>query len=783
VLEFKDINLTAEKPLDPAVKKVKEMVLTHPKFTPYAFKIVMKKDAVKLEGFTIVISKSATAVEQFAAQELASYLHKVTGRELPIAATAPDAARTINLVVKPGSPEDAFSSEFTDGKKMTITGNSPRALVFAVYDFLEKAAGIRWFAPFPYGEVIPSNPNLCLPLFKDDNAPLMTYRRSHYCSNKLAEKADRHRYDMADWTFKNRYNVELERLSDPARIMEFYRIRGEVVRLPQYLGHNFHKLIPPSQYLKSEPDFFCFDQATGKWRAERAQLCTTNPKLIQTLAGVAEEFFRNNPDQTYFPLFQEDGSRLWCQCPACLALNPSGSNLGSASENNINLANLVCAEIRKKHPDKGVITYAYSVTSKPPVKIMPQPGVRITYCYYSDGCPEKLPWDVENGQTTMRWSELTGGNMLVYSYHYLNPRYAFNNENTLIQMFRFFQVLNIQGSNQECGETWGGIDPYLMYLGGRLAWNPWFDEDVLKNDYFQKFYGHASQAMRHFHDLLSDTLSNKSKWLRHGLNSYPSIPSAELAQLTSDIEQAKRFADNDSRVLKAVQAQADYLKFLKVYSTAMKTGDLYYRHPSVDGYRAALASIQELRKITEEMVPPRLVSLSIVRLYDAWQRGLENAWRENMIFQDIGNQYDILESLNPWKFYTDPKAQGDEGRWYATDFNDAAWKDIKSGQFWEEQGFSDYDGIAWYRIALKIPKSDQAFALYFGGADERAWVYLDGKYLGGHHEGDVGKLCNESFVIKLPAGLKSGTHQLTVKVIDSAGKGGLWKEVYLLKKK
>ena len=60
VIEFKDINLTAENSLDPAVQKVKDMVLKHPKFTPYAFKTVIKENAVKLEGFTILISKNAS---------------------------------------------------------------------------------------------------------------------------------------------------------------------------------------------------------------------------------------------------------------------------------------------------------------------------------------------------------------------------------------------------------------------------------------------------------------------------------------------------------------------------------------------------------------------------------------------------------------------------------------------------------------------------------------------------------------------------------------------------
>ncbi len=62
-------------------------------------------------------------------------------------------------------------------------------------------------------------------------------------------------------------------------------------------------------------------------------------------------------------------------------------------------------------------------------------------------------------------------------------------------------------------------------------------------------------------------------------------------------------------------------------------------------------------------------------------------------------------------------------------------------------------------------------------------MYLDGKYIGGHHEGDIGVLWEEPFAVALPDNTGPGMHQLTVKVIDSTGAGGLWGDVYLVKKK
>ncbi len=777
-LIFKNFNLSSEKSLSPDALAMAEKIAAHPRILPYRFREIIKPDAVKAAGFSIV---AAGADEKFAAGELAKYLEKATGTKFPVVSVP--AEKNIILSIRPGEPAEAFQCELTDGKNVRITGNSRRALTYAVYDFLEKAAGVRWFAPFDYGEVVPVNPELAFPLFKDESVPAMGYRCSHYCSYTRQPGAEKHSWNMADWAFKNRYNVELERLKNRDKIRDFYTERGGCIWLMEYAGHNFHKLIPPKKYFKDHPEFFCYDRATGKWKAEYAQLCTTNPELVKEIGRVADEYFKRNPEQQYFPLFQEDGARLWCQCPACLALNPSGSNLGKATENNINLANNVLREIRRRHPDKGVFTYAYGITVKPPEKILPDPGVRIMYCWYSDGDPSLMPWQSGGFSDLLEWSRLTNGNVVVYSYHYLNPRYMFNNEHALINMFRMFNLMNIQGSNQESAESWGGLDPYLLYLGGRLPWNPWLDEEALKQDYFDGLYGAGGKDVRAYHDLLSARLSDKSGRRRMGLSQYGCIPEADLQKMDELLKSARQAVAGDTRAAKAVQVQIEYLRYLTAFSEAMAAGDRFYRTPDAEKYQQTLDAIGKLRAVTPELLPDLIVSFYVQRVYDAWERGLKAAYEENQARAEIRKDYNIVKTLTPsWRFRTDPEAKGDKEQWSSPAVDDSAWGLVQSGKFWEEQGFPNYNGAAWYRMTVDIPKGNPC-SFYFGGVDERAWVYLDGKYIGGHHEGDVGKLWNEPFRVDIPAGTVPGPHLLAVKVIDSAGKGGLWKDVLLLQKK
>ena len=55
---------------------------------------------------------------------------------------------------------------------------------------------------------------------------------------------------------------------------------------------------------------------------------------------------------------------------------------------------------------------------------------------------------------------------------------------------------------------------------------------------------------------------------------------------------------------------------------------------------------------------------------------------------------------------------GDDRTWSKPDLNDNDWKDIKTGQVWQSQGYPQYHGYAWYRIHVVIPSSLKNNALW-----------------------------------------------------------------------
>ena len=127
---------------------------------------------------------------------------------------------------------------------------------------------------------------------------------------------------------------------------------------------------------------------------------------------------------------------------------------------------------------------------------------------------------------------------------------------------------------------------------------------------------------------------------------------------------------------------------------------------------------------------------------------------------DVGREPQPIASLdNGWRFHP-----GDDPSWAAPNFDDSNWPLIVPNRNWEEQGYRDYTGFAWYRIRLKMPVTSEALALSLGPID--CEVYADGKLIS--TLGIVGQRVHDRAVdpvnvIELPAALQGRTITLAVR--------------------
>jgi len=175
---------------------------------------------------------------------------------------------------------------------------------------------------------------------------------------------------------------------------------------------------------------------------------------------------------------------------------------------------------------------------------------------------------------------------------------------------------------------------------------------------------------------------------------------------------------------------------------------------------------------------PKLTSLSFLLLFAASNLSAQDRVKQsintNWQFHkgDIAN-YPEKETLVKWDTISIPHT------WNAKDVND------------DEKGY--YRGIGWYKKIIYVPSSykNKSVSLYLEGADQQAWVYVNGKLAGSHIGGYT------AFNIPLNKWLKfdggdNTPNEIEVKLTNAHDEnipplnadftfyGGIYRDVYLL---
>ena len=133
--------------------------------------------------------------------------------------------------------------------------------------------------------------------------------------------------------------------------------------------------------------------------------------------------------------------------------------------------------------------------------------------------------------------------------------------------------------------------------------------------------------------------------------------------------------------------------------------------------------------------------------------------------------------LGNWKFklFDDPA-------WSGENFDDSEWENIIVPAYWEDQGFRDYDGFAWYRKKFKLPAAMKTsdLVLLLGRVDDMDEVFINGKRIGGTGNIERKWARNDEYrkprTYFIPDGLlRTGADNvIAVRVYDQEQKGGIY---------
>lgn len=132
----------------------------------------------------------------------------------------------------------------------------------------------------------------------------------------------------------------------------------------------------------------------------------------------------------------------------------------------------------------------------------------------------------------------------------------------------------------------------------------------------------------------------------------------------------------------------------------------------------------------------------------------------------------VLELPKIWQFKT-----GDSAVFSDPGYNDKAWKQLNVESFWENQGVSNYDGIAWYRTHVVFPaaiknqnNSIKGFKILLGRIDDADETYFNGKKIGSSGAWDV----NRNYFLPYDLIRWDQENVIAVRVNDYAGNGGMY---------
>jgi hypothetical protein len=495
----------------------------------------------------IVLSEQPTCSAQLAAAELQEHIRLMTGAELPLISekdAIPSGSvplyigesgptRLKGIISSSMSPQeyvvritpDAIymvgrdDSEFGPidyerlGAWKGFSLYSRVGTLYAVYDFLEKKCGVRWYMVTDIGRVIPERKTLQVSL-QDKRVRLWSsYRRVGRAG--WPDPTDTGAFDLMGVRRYKKYAA--------ARDNTLYALRTRYGGEPYAVNHSitgYHE-----RFAKDHPDWWV-DGVAGKSK----QLRFHHPEVVAQVATDAKEYFSHpfterqrgikgqfSAAGDYFGVVPLDNRDYGEEAkpplqPERRILGKSGS--GRASNYIFTWVNNVAAEVAKVYPDVWISTIAYGDMFMPPDFPM-EPNVAVSVCMV-DG------WEEGFGMDMLKEWRKKVSRLSTWNYHYSWGRFPILRPGEIARYIRTLREMGTFGFFMEVGD----MGPAISHIDYTVATRSLIDRDVdiekVLDEYYRLFYGPAEKPMRDFWTSLQETsayvykeeLSRNLSWIK-----------------------------------------------------------------------------------------------------------------------------------------------------------------------------------------------------------------------------------------------------------------------------
>lgn len=614
---------------------------------------------------------------------------------------------------------------------VAIAGGSARGTEIGAHALLEQL-GVRWFFPGALGTVIPRMGTISLPTQRTISRPTFAARQFQL---QGAEDWVRHQRTGGRY-FSGAHGIQL--------------------------GSNIT--------VENHPEVFALVNGVRKG----PQLCLSNPETLRLATEQAISHFKKNPDAYWYGMGPEDKAGF-CECENCRALDggdwdPFSGDI-SMTDRYVWFFNKVLANLNPEYPGKKIAFYIYHSYMRPPVREIPNTNIvgaiaPIALCRVhgmsNPICPERnylkdlitdwkklLPEVYERG----------------YWFNLADPGMTFNQTSRLKDEIGYYAQQKIAGFRTECLGNWAVEGPSL-YVAGRLMWDASTDVETLIKDYCEKLFGPAATPMREYFTLLDQRVANTDSHTGSVFNIsqfYPPDVRKQVEGLMTNAEQLANGTPYQQRVEIFARGLA--------YSSAL--AEMLEAQARQD-WSTANNRLERLDALREQLAgsydPPMLNGPAAKSYLDRFFRPA--------VVQGHARALDnrgMASLQNEWDFLIDPNGVGESLGYYRENLSGGNWQTIPAyTKTWSDLGLRYYKGLSWYRQKLKMPDEmvGKRVFLWFGGVDESARVWVNGKLAG-----NSPRSAFTPFELDVTDFVQKGENRVVVCVanrqVDELGTGGI----------
>ncbi len=458
-------------------------------------------------SYQIILPENATFAERLSATELNYFFAEATGLTFDVINETNDLTATAGKFISIGDTNLAKTNDVsienenlgcsgyvvkTVEDDCYILGDDP-GVIYGAYEFLEQQFDYHYFSDKVYtiDEDVTENK---LVKYDVKEIPDIEFRQTQYGFEKSPQDS-MYQYRM--------------RLNDSSM-----NIKG----VGDSLWHNFFRALPKSKYQATHPKWYSIDGT---------QLCLTRDfyGITAAMAEVVKEMLEEDPTIEYVHIGQEDTS-TWCTCSVCSAIieNYGGYKVVTQILFINKVSDLLKPWLEEKNLDVKLTFFAYHTTDAAPVEFDEKLGeykaisedmvLRDNVCvlfapidadYYE-------PFDTEVNVTYEKnlkgWGVLAKRTLLwIYQEnfrHYLVPFDNINSMKTNFQMARDYNVFWCYNQAQWNSNNSTGFSRLKAYVSAKLQWDADLDVRELIEEFFEGYFGPASDIMLNVFDSYRD---------------------------------------------------------------------------------------------------------------------------------------------------------------------------------------------------------------------------------------------------------------------------------------